>query len=273
MEAKTLELPSQTLAYYESVGEGARVFFVHGNSSSGLAFRNQFESDFGERYRLIAIDLPGHGESELASDPQTYTLPGYARVVVEAAEALAVENAVFVGWSLGGHILLEAADELPEAAGIVIFGTPPLANPPAMTSAFLENPAVNVGFTANVTEEMARQYAQAFFAPRVEVESTPFVQDILRTFGGARETLGGSIGPGTYKDEVEVVAHLDTPLAVLHGAQEQLVNEVYISDLEMPSLWRGEVQLIEDAGHAPHWEQPERFNALLEAFLQDVTGE
>ena len=42
----------------------------------------------------------------------------------------------------------------------------------------------------------------------------------------------------------------------------------YISGLKMPTLWRGAIQFIPDAGHTPNWEQPEAFNALLEAFIQ-----
>ncbi len=64
-----------------------------------------------------------------------------------------------------------------------------------------------------------------------------------------------------------MVAGLPIPLAVVHGAEEQLVNGNYFNTLTMPSLWRGGVQVIPGAGHAPHWEQPEAFNALLGAFL------
>lgn len=52
-----------------------------------------------------------------------------------------------------------------------------------------------------------------------------------------------------------------------HGAQEQLVNGAYFAALEMPTLWRGAVQRIAGAGHAPHWEQAAEFNALLAAFV------
>jgi pimeloyl-ACP methyl ester carboxylesterase len=37
----------------------------------------------------------------------------------------------------------------------------------------------------------------------------------------------------------------------------------------MPTLWRGAVQSIPDAGHIPQWEQAETFNALLGAFVND----
>ena len=59
----------------------------------------------------------------------------------------------------------------------------------------------------------------------------------------------------------------------LHGDGEILINLDYINTLEMPSLWRGEVQMIADAGHYSQWETPEAFNAVLIEFIDDVTME
>jgi pimeloyl-ACP methyl ester carboxylesterase len=271
MQPNMLQLPTQKIAYYESSGTGPAIMLIHGNSSSGLAYRHQINSPLGERYRLVALDLPGHGDSEPFVEPSSYGLPGYAAVVAAAAKALGMEDAVFVGWSLGGHIVLEAHNMLEKARGFVIFGTPPLAFPPAMEEAFLPNPVVNVGFKAEVTEEDARAYAASFFAPGTPVPEEPFVTDILRTDGNARAGLAASIRPGGYQDEIEIVANLSKPLAVLHGEEEQLVNLAYIRKLNMPTLWRGEIQVIRAAGHAPQWEQPEVFNGLLDAFMADVT--
>jgi hypothetical protein len=39
--------------------------------------------------------------------------------------------------------------------------------------------------------------------------------------------------------------------------------------LKLPTLWRGATQVIAEAGHAPHWECPEEFDALLRAFAAD----
>ena len=58
---------------------------------------------------------------------------------------------------------------------------------------------------------------------------------------------------------------------MLQGAEEQLVNAAYIAALKMPTLWRGAVQVIPGAGHTPHWEAPEAFDALLDAFLTETT--
>src|ERR1019366_9619123 len=83
---------------------------------------------FGQRYRCLALDLPGHGRSAPASNHSIYSLPGYAATLAAFARALAAEDAVIVGWSLGGHTAIETAPSLPEAAGFLISGTPPVAS-------------------------------------------------------------------------------------------------------------------------------------------------
>lgn len=273
MDIKTIELSTgQKIAYRESGGSGYPVLLVHGNSASSKSYKHQLEGDFGSKHRVIAMDLPGHGDSSPAPASANYTIPGYAAVVVEVAKALDVENAVVVGWSLGGHIVLEAHDKLDKAAGFVIFGTPPLAYPPDMANAFMPNPAMGAAFAQTLSEEEAQGFAAAFFAPEADIDLAPWVADVSKTDGKARATMAASIEPGNYADEVEIVANLKTPLAILHGEKEQLVNVAYISELNMSSLWHDSVQMIPDAGHAPHWEQADKFNALLEAFIQDVTG-
>lgn len=272
MEPKTVQVNSHTIAYYESAGKGRPALLVHGNSCSRLSYRRQLESPLGQKHRIVAIDLPGHGDSQRAADPQSlYTLPGYAGIVVGAAEQLGLNDAVFVGWSLGGHIVLEASAQLPRASGFMIFGTPPLAFPPAMAEAFLPHPSMAAAFKAELTEAEMDDFVAAFFKTGTREIPEFFKSDIRRTDGRARAELGGSIRPGGYRDEIEVVGHLTVPLAIVHGEQEQLVNGSYFRALTMPTLWRGAVQVVPDAGHAPQWEQPEQFNALLEAFIQECS--
>jgi len=267
MQPQHIQIGTQTITFYQSVGQGPAVLFVHGNSLSGLAFQRQLESPLGEAYRLVAIDLPGHGQSPPAADPAaTYTLPGYAALVVGVAEQLGLTEAVFAGWSLGGHIVLEASGQLPGAAGFLIWGAPPLGIPPAMGAAFLPNPALGAAFQAELSEAAVEAMAAALSRPAAQIPDQ-FRADIRRADGLARQVVGGSLGTGNYRDEIEIVARLAAPLAVVHGQEDQIVNGAYLSTLTMPTLWRGAVQTIPDAGHATHWEQPARFNALLEALI------
>lgn len=181
LEAQIVKISTQDIAYYESDGKGPTIFLVHGNSSSGRSYINQLQSELGQKYRLIAMDLPGHGLSDVAADPEaTYSLPGYAAVVVEVAEALDASDAIFVGWSLGGHILLEAAERLTEARGIAIFGTPPIADdPPDLENAFLPHSALGLGFTPKLSKEDMLAYVTTFFRPNIEEIPELFFEDKL----------------------------------------------------------------------------------------------
>ncbi|MCP4274235.1 MAG: alpha/beta hydrolase [Gammaproteobacteria bacterium] len=272
---KSFQLDGLTIHYTESQGKGQSVVFVHGNSSSSSTFQKQFQGWLGQKYHLVAFDLPGHGQSDRVTQLSDYSLPGYAKKLEQLVKNLQLEDAVFVGWSLGGHIVLEAVDSLPDASGFVIFGTPPLAVPPNLAAAFLPALSSGAGFKASITEAEATQFANDFFAPDSKVDTQPFIAEILATDGNARAGLAASLSPDyPYRkamDEVEVVARMSKPLAIFHGTEEQLINPVYFDNLAMPTLWRGQVQLIPGSGHTPQWEQPEVFNSLLDNFISDVS--
>ncbi|ABD05918.1 Alpha/beta hydrolase [Rhodopseudomonas palustris HaA2] len=273
MQTQTIETSIGRIAYRQSAGSGPTIVLIHGNSASSRAFAPQLDSPLGAKYRILVPDLPGHGESDDAADPAgTYNLPGYAAVLRQVVARLDAADAIFVGWSLGGHIVLEAAPDLAQARGFAIFGAPPISFPPAMDRAFLPTPAMAYTFQPELDEDQARAYVAAAFRPGVGELPAEMVADVLRTDGRARGQLAASIRPGGYRDEVAVAADLKQPLAVLHGAEEQLVNGAYFDTLTMPTLWRGRVQVIDDAGHLPQWEQAKRFNALLDAFVTEANA-
>ena len=266
---RNLTVDDLTIAVHETRAAGPAIVLVHGNSCSSRAFERQLAGELGRTHRLVAIDLPGHGASSRATDPaRTYTLPGYAHVLVEVARQLELSGAVFFGWSLGGHVVLEASGALPRAAGLAIMGTPPIGIPPAMDRAFFPLPAFGTAVREDPAEGEIQEFLEAFFRPGTPVPSV-FAEDFRRTDGRARSVLAASIGPGGYRDEVAIVARLEAPLAILHGEQERIANGAYLQELSVPRLWRGSVQILRDAGHAAQWEAPAAFDALLSAFARD----
>jgi pimeloyl-ACP methyl ester carboxylesterase len=270
MKTHKIDAPNGAIAIHESAGQGPPVVLIHGNSSSSRVFSRQLSGPLGQRFRLIAVDLPGHGESDDAKDPSAYSLPGHAQAVRAALDALGIDEAHFVGWSLGGHVALEMAPDLREPRGFVIFGTPPLTSQEAMSEAFLPNPAMKVTFQESVDSTEASAYVAAFFRPGFADIPPFFLDDVLRTDGRARSNLGASIRSGAVRNEGAIVRDLKAPLAVLHGGEEQLVNGRYFGSVAMPTLWRRAVQMIPDAGHTPQWETPQVFDALIEAFVQET---
>jgi pimeloyl-ACP methyl ester carboxylesterase len=264
-----LELGAQTLAGFESTGEGRPILLVHGNSSSSRIWEKQLQGPVGAKYRVIAIDLPGHGASSPPPHPQAdYSGRGYAAAIVAAVRVLDLNDVIVVGWSLGGHAVLNAAALLPTAAGLMIFGTPPLGRGPAALAGFKRlSPTI---FTAAPAEADIQDWARSAFAPGYTPIPDFLIEDFRRTDGNARACLGTSAQSGGRTDQVEIVRNLKIPLAILHGRAEQIVDLGYLQRLSAPTLWCGEVQLIEGAGHAPQWEQADAFNDLLDAFASGV---
>jgi pimeloyl-ACP methyl ester carboxylesterase len=270
IQLNTVTIDSLDIFFRSTEGTGIPVVFVHGNSLSSRSFLHQLQSDLGKQYRLLALDLPGHGMSSASNNPQKdYSLDGLASLLLRFAERTQAEGGFFVGWSLGGHILLEAAQSLDTAGGFVIFGTPPLDYPPDVSEAFMDHPASALMFKPEQNDEERETVLQALF--REEAPSIPasFREDLASADPVMREMLGRQISEGGYKDEKKIVATLSTPLAVLHGTEEQLVKRPYFDKLSFRNLWRKTVVEIPSAGHAPQWEQPDLFNDLLKKFIEE----
>ena len=112
-------------------------------------------------------------------------------------------------------------------------------------------------------------------SPRSSDPASPIFRRSFSTMcyartGGRAAILGPASSAGEDRDEGAVVRDLKVPLAVLHGDEEQLVNGRYFGSVAMPTLWRGAVQMIPDAGHTPQWETPKVFDALIEAFVKET---
>jgi len=259
------------ILHYKKAGNGSLTFlFIHGNSSSSNSFAHQLSSDLSKDYTLHAVDIPGHGNSPKSSHVDTYSLPGYAKSIMEHIEQNGLQNIILVGGSLGGHIALEMLAQSQKFKGVVIFGAPPLGIPPAMDLAFLPNEVFNVGFSSEVDETAAIAYASSFLSKTTQVDLKPLVDDILKTDGKARANLLPSMSTVGYADEVASVADSTVPIMIIHGRQDQLINGTYLESLPIPKLYKGKIQYIEDAGHAAHVETPMEFNALLRSFAESL---
>lgn len=93
------------LISYEDVGEGPPVVFVHGFSQTHEAWqKTPVYNDLLPDYRLISVDLRGHGDSPKPHDPQRYG-KHMAEDLVRVLDELEIERAHFVGFSMGASIV------------------------------------------------------------------------------------------------------------------------------------------------------------------------
>lgn len=247
---------------------GPTLYLVHGNSASSAAWARMLASPLLARWRLVAPDLPGCGDSGSLS---RYSMSGLSAVLADTAVALGCAEGVFVGHSLGGHLLLEAAGRLSGALGFAVLGAAPLGNPPDLARAFQPGPALPLGVRRHLTEEDIATWVAAMMAPAHEAAEEVAV-DIRRTDPLFREGIGDSLAAHAHADEAEAARGLAVPLAVLHAEHDGLIEPAYLQGLVLPTLWRGAVQTIEGSRHYAPLEVPAKVAALIAAFVQDLTG-
>ncbi len=92
------------------MGSGPALLFVHGLSGS---WTNWLETipEFARDHRVLAVDLPGFGDSEMPEEP--ISIPGYGRFLDRLLEALGIDYAAVVGNSMGGFVGAELAIRFP----------------------------------------------------------------------------------------------------------------------------------------------------------------
>jgi len=245
------------------------VLLVHGSGTSVDVFARQFESPLAETHRLLALDLPGHGESGDAFFPaDCYTVNGFAVVVGEILDQLGVDRAAVFGWSLGGHIAIELMSWHPAVAGLMLTGTPPVSRGPlGMLRGFQTHRDVFLASKPKFSDAEVERFHKVCFG---ENGDPGFVDAIRRADGRARKILFNGMMRGVGADQKRVVEEAAVPVAFVNGEHEPFARLGFVSGVNCPRLWDGQFHVIEGAGHAPFWEKPDVFNALLSRFVDDV---
>ena len=242
------------------------LLLLHGNSSSSTIFRPVAASDIPSHRRIIALDLPGHGESTNAPEPErAYTMPGYAKAAVEVLEKLDVKEVVVLGWSLGGHIAVEMLPLFSGIKGVMMIGS--LLVP--IWDAPLDDDRTKWNMRDDLTREDLTQFAKMGTGGPFE----EWMADAaVRTDPKARKVLFQNLGYADCSDQQKLVADTKVPTAVVVGTKEYHLDNNAIKSLKYGNLWGGKVVEIEGGEHCPMWEKPEEFVPILEKFLSDVAS-
>ncbi|CAN5824754.1 alpha/beta hydrolase [soil metagenome] len=251
----------------DRAGAGIPLVLIHGNSSCLGVFRRQIEGDAVRDRRVIAFDLPGHGRSCDAPDPdRSYNRSGLADATLAVLGRLGVTEAVVLGWSLGGHIGVELLTRFPGLRGLMIVGTPP-APRGGMAQGFITAPHRTLAGQEQLSALEATAFVETIFGASAE----PFlIEAALRTDRRFRKRLFEAARAGDGIDQRQAVETSRIPLAVVNGAADRLINLDYVDTPAYANLWMRSCLRLAGLGHAPFWEAPEMFNPILDRFLADV---
>jgi pimeloyl-ACP methyl ester carboxylesterase len=267
LHESTITTSAGALRLTQSDGKGMPILMIHGTGSCRGVFGKQLDSPLAQQHRLIAVDLPGHGESDDARDRCSYSLCGLTSTITELVNQLGLDRFVILGWSLGGHIAIEMINHS-GLSGLIVCGAPPIARGPiAMLRAF--RPSLDAPLASKEVYS-DRDVARMFSLLYAHGATPQLLAAVKRADGRARAAAVRSMVHGECSDERRAVMSSPVPVALINGREEPFVRLSYLDGLAGPTLWHGMPLVIEEAGHACFWDQPEAFNDLLAAFASDV---
>ena len=269
------QTPDGVNLYYEDQGEGTPLVFIHGWTCSSQVWRKNVP-ELAKQFRVVTLDLRGHGNS--VKTLEGHNVPQYARDVRALIEHLGLNDAVLIGWSLAGPVVLSywqqfAADSRLKGVGLIDFNSSPLSSA-AWNSHRLKNfnlDAMNAGFVAMLDDPAG--YA-AGFAKRMffrEQVSEADLQWITAEIRKAPPWIATAIySDYLTRDYTDVLPTITLPGIVFAAdspiAEQGLAQGRYLAGLMPNSQFIG----FDDAGHILFYEQPEKFNAALTNFVIEL---
>ncbi|MFI2352460.1 alpha/beta fold hydrolase [Streptomyces sp. NPDC019443] len=256
--------------HYDDLGPsgGLPVLLIHGHPFNRSLWAPQATALSEAGYRVIAPDLRGYGDS--SATPGKVFLSDFADDLAGLLTHLGIEQAVVGGVSMGGQIAMEFQRRHPHRVLALVLSD---TSAPAEThegKEFRNRLADRLiaegmdGYAGEVIDKMLAAYNVAALP-----DTAAHVLDMMRATNprGAAAALRGRAERPDYR---ETLAAVRTPVLIIVGA-----DDVYTPLADAEAIHRlvphATLTVIDQAGHLPGVEQPERFNAALLDFLTQVT--
>jgi pimeloyl-ACP methyl ester carboxylesterase len=220
------------------------------------------------QHRVVAVDLLGHGGSEMPSSG--YSVPDQASVVAEVLGRLDVRDAAVVGHSLGGPVAIALAEQSPQLVDrlVAIDSIPDTSyGDVGFIGELPFKPLIGEALWRIKPDFSIRDGLKVAFAPGFPVPDA-FVEDVKRMTYDAYS--GSHDGFDEYTGEEplpERAAAVGKPLLAIMGAEEQIAADPGESLAAYRDAYpEAETKLIAGAGHSPNVEKPAQTASLVLAF-------
>ena len=250
-------------------GNGEPLILIHTVGQSLYTWRKLYAS-LTERYRVIALDLPGHGYS---SKPETfmYDIDDYAELIRLFMDALHIESAHVMAYSMGAAYALAFARENPERLGKLVLLSPGGITGEMPLSIRLMGSAVFGGIASALfgMRTVEKILGQCFF-DLTNIDST-VVSENYRTASlpDARKAIRSSI---QHFDEEALFAQLReifVPALILWGSEDKWHTREDV-ELYHAALKNADLAVIRNAGHLLHEEKQDKVVDALEEYIPPV---
>ena len=248
---------------------GKPIVFIHGFSQSALCWSRQLNSPLAATFRLVAMDLRGHGLSEKPREGYADSRL-WADDVHELIKGLDLDHPILCGWSYGPLVILDYLRHYGEdhIRGVNFIG--------AVTKLGSDEAA------AVLTAEFLG-LIPGFFSADVE-ESVRSIKALLRlcfaqepSFEDEYRMLGYSLSVPPYVrqallsrafDNDDLLPRLRKPALITHGVDDAIVKPAVIQQ-QLSAIRSAKIQMMA-TGHACFWDDPAAYNASLRDFADGL---
>ena len=241
------------------------VVLLHGYLESMLVW-DDFVPLLYKEVRVVTLDLPGHGISEVKGE--IHTMEYLARVVRDALQVLGIERATIVGHSMGGYVALAFAEAYPEACdGVVLFSSTP--NPD--TEQKRENRRREIALVrAGKKEMLARVAPEAGFAADNRSRMKDYIADLAEQVAvteddGIVALLNGMI---ERPDRNDMLRRSPVRQLFIFGRKDEYIP-AEVAEALAASHPQARVEWLDNSGHMGFLEEPQR---SAETILQFING-
>ncbi len=263
--------------YTRSIGEaGKAIIFIHGGLQQSAIWETQLKDDLlQEQYRLIALDLPGHGRSGRSAAPERdYSIAGMARQLADYINGMTPDEYVLVGLSSGASLISEALPQLKLApSGLFFAGAPLPGNNLPIHTVLLASPFAQV-LTANPpSDAVLTAYTKRLVYKPTDKFIAVCKQYYHDTDPVFRERFGEYInGKSELLNQLSGLQQSQLPVCFVLGQQEAVVKPNYLDGIRFQHKWKDTIFKVPAAGHLVNYDQPQIFNHLLLQFADEVMG-
>ena len=257
-------------------GSGEPLLLVHGFTGSVEAWGLSLLEELSLRYRVIAVDLPGHGASGGPRDPDRYSMSEILGDLRELLDHAGIDAATWIGYSMGGRVAFAASLEMPERVSRVVLesASPGLETASARAHRRNEDGRLALDLeTGGIDRFVAQWLALPLF------ESQQRLSAEVRESARRRRLTGDALawaaclrGLGTgsqpsYWDRLDFVM---CPTLLLTGIDDPKFSAL---GARMAGSIPGAVHVVIDgAGHQVHLEAPDTWLSHVQSFLDKASA-
>jgi pimeloyl-ACP methyl ester carboxylesterase len=252
--------------------DGPEIVLIHGQAQCHLCFIRQTGSPLAEKYRIIALDLRGHGASDKPLDAEAYhRAQGWADDVQAVLDAKRLRRPVLVGWSMGGRVirnyLMHYGDS--RLAGINFLASRPIEDD------IVTGPGSRAMRGSDTLDLPARLRAEIGFL-RDCFAKPPEGDDLLLMVAynmivphPVRDAIATwSTDPAA---TVEALRRVTVPTLVTHGLLDRLILPS-AAEMTAAAVKGARISWFDDCGHSPFYEDAPRYNRELDQFVAEASA-